>query len=63
MHYRVIVVSTKDSCCSSTFINDEVEQSCNSMAQQGYVLVTFWESHVQQCGGGKKAICLIFVRP
>ena len=63
MQYRVVVVSPKESCGSSTFINDEVEKACNSMADQGYVLVNFWESRVAVCGGSKHAICLIFVRP
>lgn len=65
MHYRVIVVTTKnEGCCGNTApINDEVEQSCNSMAAKGYVLINFWESRVQVCGGSKHAICLIFVRP
>lgn len=63
MQYRVIVVTTKDACCSSTFINDEVERNCNAMAAQGFVLVNLWHSNVQVCGGAKQAICLIFVRP
>jgi hypothetical protein len=63
MQYKCVVVTAKDACASSTFINDEVEQTCNSMASQGYVLVNFWESQVQACGGKKHAICLIFVRP
>jgi len=63
MQYRVIIVSPQKSCCSSTFINDEVEKACNSMADQGYVLVNFWESRVTDCGGSTHAICLIFVRP
>lgn len=63
MQYRVIVVTTKDSCCSATFLNEEVEQTCNQMAAQGFVLVNLWESRVAGCGGPKQAICLIFVRP
>lgn len=63
MEYRVVVVTTKDSCCSSTFLNHEVEETCNRMAAQGFVLVNLWESKVQVCGGAKQAICLIFVRP
>ena len=63
MHYKVIVVTPKESCCSRTFMNDEVEETCNSMSAKGYVLVNFWESTVPSCGGPKHAICLIFVRP
>lgn len=63
MRYRVVVVTTKDSCCSPTYMNQEVEQTCNQMAAQGFVLVNLWESRVQVCGGSKHALCLIFVRP
>lgn len=63
MEYKVVVVTSKEAGCSQTPINAEVEQTCNSMASQGFVLVNFWESHVQICGGQKFAICLVFVRP
>lgn len=63
MNYKVVVVTTKDSCCSETFMNDEVERTCNAMASQGYVLVNLWESNVKTCGASKHAICLVFARP
>ena len=63
MHYQVVVVTTRESCCSETFMNNEVEQTCNTMANQGYVLVNLWEGNVRTCGGSKHAICLIFARP
>lgn len=63
MQYRVVVVTTKDSCCSSTFMNQEIESSCNAMAAQGFVLVNMYECHVQKCCERKHAMALIFVRP
>lgn len=63
MQYKCVVVTTKESCGSETFINHEVEKTCNTMASEGYVLVNFWESQVARCGGKKFAICLVFVRP
>ena len=63
MQYKVVVVTTKESCCSQTFLSDEVEHTCNTMANQGYVLVNLWESSVRKCCDSKRALCLIFARP
>jgi hypothetical protein len=63
MQYKCVVVTAQQSCGKISAINNEVEGTCNSMASQGYVLVNFWESHVNTCGGPQHAICLVFVRP
>lgn len=63
MQYKVLVVTTQNSCCSGTFMNQEIETACNSMASQGFVLVNLYESEVQVCFERKRAMTLIFVRP
>jgi hypothetical protein len=63
MQYRVVVVTTKKSLCSETFMNEELEKTCNSMGGQGYVLVHMYDSHVRTCGGAEHAKCLVFAKP
>tara|TARA_B100000949_G_C13934780_1_gene306357 strand:- start:287 stop:496 length:210 start_codon:yes stop_codon:yes gene_type:complete len=43
MHYKVMLVHQKSSCCSTTPIAGEIESACNRMASAGYVLVTAYQ--------------------
>jgi hypothetical protein len=67
MHYKVLVITTQTACCSETRLSAEVEHACNSMAQQGYVLVSAHPtsvSGVECCTYGMKpGSFLIFARP
>ncbi len=66
MHYKVILVHQRSSCCSSTPIAGEIEQAANRMASQGYVLVSAYQQSASvQAGCGTAAetgAILIFAR-
>jgi hypothetical protein len=66
MHYRVILVSEKSSCCSGTSIAGEIEATCNQYANSGYVLVTAYRqtaSTAQGCNSqAEVGAVLIFAR-
>jgi hypothetical protein len=60
MHYQVVMVSSE---CCSPLSDKKIEQTCNQMAANGYVLVVGFPDAVQSCGGGKRAVILIFAHP
>ena len=66
MHYKVILVHQKTSCCSTTPIAGEIETSCNQMAARGYVLVTAYQqvATTKACCGTQPEIgaVLVFAR-
>jgi hypothetical protein len=66
MYYKVVLVHQKSSCCNTTPIAGEIEQTANRMASQGYVLVTAYQQSASvQAGCGTTAetgAILIFAR-
>jgi len=64
MRYKVVLVTTRTDCCStSPSLNQEVENACNQLAAQGYVLVSAYPENIRECNNVKRAVFLIFARP
>ena len=64
MRYKVVVVTTQTDCCSNAkSLDSEVENACNRLASQGYVLITAYPENVKECNNIKRAVFLIFVHP
>lgn len=64
MNYKVIVVTTRSTCCSAApSLKAEVETACNKLAAEGYVLVTAHPENVRECNNVKRAVFMIFARP
>jgi hypothetical protein len=71
MSYKVYVVTTRTTCCSSPpNLQAEVEDVCNKMADRGYVLVSAYPEVVRDCNtsapgceGAKRGVFMIFARP